>query len=270
MRGVLCRELKASVAFTLAQTVKKQADQEAARIQVELCTLEQEAHKAATEAAGARPLDRCSDIIDNTISALHKAGAPTEHLEQARRAAYTLSHQWSARVMRGCGSGDSCRRARRPDDGLRWLRRGIPADAIKSIARRRNRQVGKKTIDLQTLTNRERNTNSHKHWRSPARTTHNAVRVAHTERLILATVNVKSLKPKELSLSHKYGVDTNSTIDQIDRDMSLHGCHVVRECKGRASKVTSHASSNILWLTQVARMVEVSSVSTPGYTDLCC
>ena len=33
---------------------------------------------------------RCSDIIDNTISALHKAGAPTEHLEQARQAAYTL------------------------------------------------------------------------------------------------------------------------------------------------------------------------------------
>ena len=54
-----------------------------------------------------------------------------------------------------------------------------------------------------------------------------AVRVAHTERLILATVNVKSLKPKELSRSHKYGVDTNSTIDHVDRDMSLHGCHVV-------------------------------------------
>ena len=28
-----------------------------------------EAHKAATEATGARPLDRCSDIIDNTITA---------------------------------------------------------------------------------------------------------------------------------------------------------------------------------------------------------
>ena len=65
--------------------------QEAARIQVELCTLEQAPHTAATEAAGARPLDRCSDIIDNnTISALHKAGAPAEHLEQARQAAYTL------------------------------------------------------------------------------------------------------------------------------------------------------------------------------------
>ena len=29
------------------------------------------------------------------------------------------------------------------------------------------------------------------------------------------------------SRSHKCGVSTNSTIDQIDRDMSLHGCHVV-------------------------------------------
>ena len=129
--------------------------------------------------------------------------------------------------MRGCGSGDGCRRARRPDDGLRWFGRGIPADAIESIARRRNRQVGKKTIELQTLANKERNFNSHKPWRSPGRTTHNAVRVTHTERLVLATVNVKSLKPKELSRSHKYGVNTNSTIDQIDRDMNLHGCHVV-------------------------------------------
>ena len=93
-RGALQRAQRraeeARVAFTLAQTVKEQADQEAARIQVKLCTLEQEAHKAATEAAGARPLDRGSDIIDNTIPALHKAGAPTEHLEQARQAAYTL------------------------------------------------------------------------------------------------------------------------------------------------------------------------------------
>ena len=121
------------------------------------------------------------------------------------------THQWSARVMHSCGSGDGCRRARRPDDGLRWLGRGIPADAIESIARRRNRQVGKKTIGLQTLANRERNLNSHKPWRSPARSTHNAVRVTHTERLVLATVNVKSLKAKELSPSHKYGVDTNST-----------------------------------------------------------
>ena len=106
------------------------------------------------------------------------------------------THQWSARVMHSCGSGDGCRRARRPDDGLRWIGRGIPADAIESIARRRNRQVGKNTIDLQTLANRERHLSSHKPWRSPARSTHNAVRVTHTERLVLATVNVKSPKPK--------------------------------------------------------------------------
>ena len=72
-RGALQRAQRraeeARVAFTLAQTVKEQADQEAARIQAELCTLEQEAHKAASEATGARPLDRCSDIVDNTITA---------------------------------------------------------------------------------------------------------------------------------------------------------------------------------------------------------
>ena len=72
------RAEEARVAFNVAQTVKEQADQEAARIQVELCTLEQDAHKAATEATGARPL--------------HKAGAPAEHLEQARQAAYTLNN----------------------------------------------------------------------------------------------------------------------------------------------------------------------------------
>ena len=59
-RGALQRAQRraeeARVAFTLAQTVKELADQEAARIQAELCTLEQEAHKAATEATGARPL----------------------------------------------------------------------------------------------------------------------------------------------------------------------------------------------------------------------
>ena len=70
------RAEEARAAFTLAKTVKEQADQEA--------------HKAATEATGARPLDRCSDIIDNTISAPHRAGALAEHLEQARQAAYTL------------------------------------------------------------------------------------------------------------------------------------------------------------------------------------
>ena len=85
---MLCRELKGeqrkreSRSLKLAQTVKEQA--------AELCTLEQEAHKAATEATGARPLDRCSDIKDNTIIALHKAGAPAEHLEQAIQAAFTL------------------------------------------------------------------------------------------------------------------------------------------------------------------------------------
>ena len=111
------------------------------------------------------------------------------------------THQWSARVMRGCGSGDGCRRARRPDDGLRWLRRGIPADVIESIARRRNCHVGKRTIDLQTLTNRERNLNSHKPWRSPARTTHNAVRVTHTERLVLATSTSNPITKRTITQS---------------------------------------------------------------------
>ena len=76
------RAEEAKVAFTLAQTVKAHAGQEAARMQSEICTLEQEAHKAGTEATGARPLDCCSDTI--------AVGAPVEHLEQAPQAAFTL------------------------------------------------------------------------------------------------------------------------------------------------------------------------------------
>ena len=38
----------------------------------------------------AHALDRCSDIRDSTISAWHQAGVPTEQLDQARQAAFTL------------------------------------------------------------------------------------------------------------------------------------------------------------------------------------
>ena len=94
------------------------------------------------------------------------------------------------------------------------------------------------------------------------------MRVAHTERLILATVNVKSLKPKEFSRSHKYRVDTNSTILQIDRDVSLHRCHVVGVRESWIEGYVTREQQN-LWIRQVARMEDVSSVSRPGYTVLC-
>ena len=84
------RAAEARAAFTLAKSDKEQADQEAAKIQSELCALDQEAHNAATVASSTRPLDRCSDIIDRTISELHQAGVPTEQLDQARQAAFTL------------------------------------------------------------------------------------------------------------------------------------------------------------------------------------
>ena len=83
------RAVEARAAFTLAQSVKEQADQEAAKIQSELCVLEEEAHRAATEST-THPIHRCSDIIDSTISALHQARVPTEQLDQARLAALTL------------------------------------------------------------------------------------------------------------------------------------------------------------------------------------
>ena len=220
------RAEETEVAFTLALTVKEQADQEAAIIQSELCTLEQEAHKSSYRSyrrTPTRPLlghhrqHHCCTA--QSWSACRALGAgPTRSLH---------THQRLPRAMYSCGSGDGCRRARRPDDGLRWLGRGIPTDAIESVARRRNRQVGKKTIDLLTFASKERTLNSHQTWRLSARSTHNAVRVTHTERLVHAIVNVKTHKPKERSRSHKYGVDTNNTIDQIDWDMSLHGCHVV-------------------------------------------
>ena len=194
----------ARVAFTLAQTVKEQADQEAARIQVELCTLEQEAHKAATEATGARPLDRCSDIIDNTISALHKAGAPAEHLEQARQAAYTLIIG-----LHGlCTAAGAVTVADEQEDPMMDFD-GSDEEFRQMLSKAsQDEEIARSVIRRLTceLANRERNLNSHKPWRFP-RSTHNAVRVTHTERLFLATANVKSLNPKEQSRSHKYGVD---------------------------------------------------------------
>ena len=64
---------EAKVALTLAQTVKEEADQEAARIQSELCILDLEVQKAATDTS-ARPPHRCSDIIDSTTASPHQGG----------------------------------------------------------------------------------------------------------------------------------------------------------------------------------------------------
>ena len=112
-------------------------------------------------------------FIDNTISASHKAGAPAEHLEQARQAAYTL-----IKGLQGlCAAAGAVTVADEPEDPMMDF---DGSDEEFRQIRRRNRQVGKKTLALQTLANRERNLNSHKSWRSPARTTHNAVRVTHT------------------------------------------------------------------------------------------
>ena len=184
----------------------------------------QEAHKAATDATGARPLDRCSDIIDNTSTALHKAGAPAEHLEQARQAAFTL-----ITGLQGlCTAAGVVTVADEPED-LMMDFDGSDEEFRQMLSRASQdeeiaRSVRRRLTDKRSQS-RERTLNSHKTWRPSAHSTHNAVRVTHTERLVLSTVNVKSLKPKDLSRSHKYGVD--STIDQIDRYMSLHGCHVV-------------------------------------------
>ena len=96
------------------------------------------------------------------------------------------SHQWSARVMRGCGSGDGCRRARRPDK----------ASQDEEIARYKISQTGK---EIPTVTQALEISCSHHTQRrasSPHRKTHSRYR---------------------------------STIDQIDRDMNLHGCHVLGE-----------------------------------------
>ena len=69
------REEEARGAFTLAQSVKEQADQEAAKIQSEPCTLKPTMQPQKPQA---HALDRCSDIMDSTISAWHQAGVPTE------------------------------------------------------------------------------------------------------------------------------------------------------------------------------------------------
>ena len=79
------REEEARGAFTLAQSVKEQADQEAAKLQSELCTLEQEAHNAATEASGTRPRP-----LLRHHGQYHLRMAPSRGTNRARQAAFTL------------------------------------------------------------------------------------------------------------------------------------------------------------------------------------
>ena len=124
-------------------------------------------------------------------------------------------------------SWDSDRRSGRPAHGIRWVTRGVQANALESIAGRRVCQTSKEADDLQAPANSERTPNKHASWRFRSGGARNAVRVARPERLVLATVNVKSLIPEDLSRSHKYGVNTNNTVDQIDRELNLHGRHVV-------------------------------------------
>ena len=117
------------------------------------------------------PLDRCSDITDNTISELHKAGALAEQ-PGACTTSSLHSHQWSARVMRG--PREAVTFADEPEDPMMDFDGSdeeFQQMLSKGIARRRDHQVGKKTVDLQTLTHSESNLNRHKPWISPARTT---------------------------------------------------------------------------------------------------
>ena len=90
-----------------------------------------------------------------TITALHKAGAPAEHLEQARQAAFTLING-----LQGlCTAAGAVTVADEPEDPMidfdgsdeefrQMLSKASQDEEI-------DRQVGKKTIDLQTLANRE-------------------------------------------------------------------------------------------------------------------
>ena len=135
------------------------------------------------------------------------------------------THQRFARIVLSCWN--SVRRSGRPNHELRRFRRRIQTDALESIARRRVCHIGKEALDLQASAIRKRKSRRYDLKRLIARRAREAVRVARKERLVLATVNVKSLEPKDLSRSHKYGVDAQSTIDQVDRELNLHGCHVV-------------------------------------------
>ena len=93
-------------------------------------------------------------------------------------------------------------------------------------------------------------------------TARKAVHVARTERLILRTVNVKSLKPVDQSRSQTHGDDTNTTIDHIDRDMRLQGSHMVGVQESRVD-------SKSLWHSRVQQMGEYSLVTRLRFIVLC-
>ena len=97
------RAEEAKVVFTLAQSVKEQADQEAAKIQFELYILEKEVHKSSygshrrTPSCTTQSWSACRTLGAGSTSGLH-------------------THQRIARTVHSCWSGDGCGRTRRPND----------------------------------------------------------------------------------------------------------------------------------------------------------
>ena len=147
------REEEARGAFTLAQSVKEQADQEASKIQSELCTLEQETHNAATEASGTRPRP-----LLRHHRQYHLRMAPSWCTNRATRSSQTSrvhTHQLLAWPV--FSSWDSDRRSGRPGHGIRWVRRGVQANALESIAGRRVGQISKEAHDLQSARKQRKN-----------------------------------------------------------------------------------------------------------------
>ena len=214
-----------------------------------LCTIEQEAHNAATEASGTRPRP-----LLRHHRRYHLRMAPSRGTNRATRSSQTSrvhTHQMLAWSV--FSSWDSDRRCVRPAHGIRWVRRGVQANAFESIAGRRVGQISKEAHDLQAPANSERTPHKHSSWRFRSGGARIAVRAARPERLVLATVNAKSLIPEDLSRSHKYGVNTNNTIDQIDRELNLHGRHVVGVKELCVQGNVTREQQEVVALTNVAQ-----------------
>ena len=217
---------------------------------------------AAAEAASARPLDRCSDIIDNTISASHKAAAPTEHPEQARQAAHTLINS-----LQGlCAAAGPVTVADEPEDPMmdfdgsddQFRQMLSKASQDEEIARSVRRRLTYK----RSLTGKEIPT---------VKTTGDPLLAPHTTHRKTRSRNRQRQIPQPKRTITQSQV--RSRHKQPHRPKLTETCACTdatwQECKNRASNVLSHASSKILWHTQVAQMEKDSLESRPGYTDLC-
>ena len=128
-------------------------------------------------------------------------------------------------------------------------------------------EIGEKTLDMQTFADRKRGFLQSQIQETVA----SSVRVNRAERLGTPIRQRHINRSKRyVTRSHKYGAhNTNSTIDQIDRDMSLHGCHVVGVQESYIKGDVTREQQHCVAFASGANGNGQLGVEALGDTDLC-